>query len=189
VDLELVRPARKYLPAYVAALERGYCPSTSRAEKRLEDLAAIAADADAFLSSCEDLEARGAPVVLPDGSRVARLPGFARWLWDGEFAGSAGLRWQIGTPELPDWCHGHVGYSVVPWKRRRGYATAALRLMLPEARKIGLPYVEVVTSPSNTASQRVILANGGEFVERVRMSAAYGPGDVLRYRIAIPAVS
>lgn len=187
--MSLVRPARQYLPSYVAALERGYCPSTNRSEKRLEELAAIACGADAFLASCEDLEARGAPVVLPDGSRVARLPGFQRWMWDGDFAGSVGLRWQIGTPELPDWCHGHIGYSVAQWKRRRGYATAALRMMLAEARNVGLPYVEVVTSPSNTASQRVILANGGEFIERFRMRPEYGPGDALRYRIAIPAVS
>ena len=175
----LVRPAAEYLPAYVAALQRGYSPSSSRAEKRREDLDAIAADADAFLTLCEDLEARGAPVVLPDGSRARRLPGFVRWMWDGDFAGSIGLRWQIGTPELPAWCDGHVGYSVVAWKRRRGYATEALRLILPEAGNAGLPYVEVVTSRDNIASQRVITANGG---------VLYHDGESLRYRIAIPAV-
>lgn len=189
MSLALVRPAHEHLPAYVAALQRGWSPSTSREAKRLEDLDAIAADADAFLASCEDLDARGAPIILPDGSRVARLPGFQRWMWDGDFAGSVGLRWQTGTPELPAWCHGHVGYSVVAWKRRRGYATAALRMMLPEARRIGLPYVEVVTGVDNAASQRVIAANGGTLVERFRMIAAYGAGEALRYRITIPPVS
>lgn len=180
----LVRPAPEYLPAYVAALRRGYSPSSSRAERRLEELDAIAADAEAFLASCEDLEARGAPVVLPDGSRVQRLPGFVRWMWDDEFAGSIGLRWQPGTPELPAWCHGHVGYGVVAWKRRRGYATEALRLILPEARRVGLPYVEIVTSPENVASQHAIAANGGVLIERFPMIAAYGSGDALRYRIS-----
>ncbi len=180
MSLALVRPSAEYLPAYVAALRRGYSPSSSRAEKRLEELDAIAADAGAFLASCEDVDARGAPVVLPGGSRVQRLPGFIRWMWDGDFAGSIGLRWQIGTPELPAWCDGHVGYSVVAWKRRRGYATEALRLILPQARKIGLPYVEVVTRPDNIASQRAISANGG---------VLYHGGESLRYRIAIPAVS
>ena len=189
MNLILVRPAAEHLPAYVAALRRGYSPSSSRAEKGREDLDAIAADADAFLASCEDLEARGAPLVLPDGSRVQRLPGFVRWMWDGDFAGSVGLRWQAGTTQLPAWCHGHVGYSVVEWKRRRGYATEALRLILPEAGRIGLPYVEVVTSPGNVGSQRVIVANGGVFIERFPMVAAHGEGEALRYRIAIPEAS
>jgi predicted acetyltransferase len=185
MNVVLVRPAAEYLPAYVAALRRGYAPSTSRPEKRLEELDAIAADADAFLASCEDLEARGAPVKLPDGSRVARLPALQRWIWDGEFAGGVGLRWQAGTAELPAWCHGHVGYSVVEWKRRRGYATQALRMILPEARSVGLPYVEVVTSPENVGSQRVIAANGGVLIGRFPMVAAYGGGDALRYRIPL----
>ncbi len=186
MSFALLRPAAEYLPAYIAALERGYSPSTSRAEKRIEELDAIVADAEAFIASCEDLEARGAPIVLPDGSRVPRLPGFQRWMWDGDFAGSVGLRWQVGTPELPAWCHGHVGYSVVEWKRGRGYATAALAMILPEARAVGLPYVEIVTSPENAASQRVIAANGGVLIERFRMVAAYhGGGAALRYRIAL----
>jgi predicted acetyltransferase len=108
----------------------------------------------------EDREAKGAPVTLPDGSTVARIPGFRRWLWDGEFCGSIGMRWQQGTAELPPHCLGHVGYAVVPWKHGKGYATAALRALLPEAKSIGLPYVEVTTDPDNIASQRVIEANG-----------------------------
>jgi predicted acetyltransferase len=185
VNLTLVRPATEYLPAYVAALKRGYSPSTTRAEKRVEELRAIAADPDAFIASCEDLDAGGAPIKLPDGTQVRRLPGFVRWMWDGDLAGGVGLRWQIGTPELPVWCHGHIGYSVVEWKRRRGYATQALRMILPEARKVGLPYVEIVTSPENVGSQRAIAANGGVLIERFPMVPAYHAGEALRYRIVL----
>jgi predicted acetyltransferase len=52
-------------------------------------------------------------VALPDGTMVPRLPGFWRWLWDGEFCGSIQFRWQPGTPDLPPTCLGHIGYSVV----------------------------------------------------------------------------
>jgi predicted acetyltransferase len=41
-------------------------------------------------------------------------------MWDGEFCGSIGLRWLPGTEELPPHCLGHIGYAVVPWKRRLG---------------------------------------------------------------------
>src|SRR5260370_1107296 len=83
----------------------------------------IAADGDAFLASLVDKEAAGDPITLPDGMTVPRLPGYRRWLWDGEFCGSIGLRWQRGTEALPPYCLGHIGYAVVPWKQGRGYAT------------------------------------------------------------------
>jgi predicted acetyltransferase len=50
---------------------------------------------------------------------------------------------------------------VVPWKRRRGYATRALALLLPVAREVGLNRVELTCDDDNEASRRVILANGG----------------------------
>lgn len=78
---------------------------------------------------------------------------------------------------------GHIGYAVVPWKRGRGYATQALGLMLGEARREGLPYVELTTDPDNEASQKVIRANGGLLVERF-WAAPYGK-DELRFRISL----
>lgn len=173
----------EYLPAYVDALERGWSPDTIRGEARFEELREIERDASAFLSRCDDTEATSGPVQLPDGSFVTRLPGFHRWIWDGEFAGSIGLRWQRGTPELPPTCLGHIGYSVVPWKRGLGYAKAALAAMLPEARAQGLPYVDVTTDVDNVASQRVVLTNGGVLLERFTKGPQYGNGDALRYRI------
>lgn len=180
----LVQATQEHLASYVAALERGYSPATHR-DIAAEELARVQKDPDAFLRSLDDREARGAPVTLRDGSSVPRLPGFVRWMWDGEFAGSISLRWQPGTPELPPWCLGHIGYSVVFWKRRRGYATLALRLMLPEARKEGLPYVELVTDFDNVVSQRVILNNGGTLIERFNKGQAQSDADGLRFRIAL----
>jgi len=52
----------------------------------------------------------------------------------------------------------------VPWKQRRGYATRALALLLPQARAEGLAHVDITTDPENLASQKVILANGGRLV-------------------------
>lgn len=183
---QLVRPAAEHLESYVAALERGWSADNVRgAVAAAEELAQIRADSRAFLAGLEDREGRGPPVKLPDGSVVARLPGFRRWLWDGEFAGSIGMRWQPGTTALPPHCLGHIGYAVVPWKQGRGYATEGLRQMLQEARSVGLPHVEVTTDPDNVTSQRVIEANGGELVERFVKPAQFGSKPGLRYRIIL----
>ena len=81
-------------------------------------------------------------------------------MWDGEFCGSIGFRWQPGTEVLPPHCLGHIRYAVVPWKKRRGHATRALAAMLPLALAEGLRYVELTTDPDSLPSQRVIEANG-----------------------------
>ncbi len=129
----LVKPSLAELPSYVAALERGWSPDNMRQAVADEHLHQIAADAQRFLASLDDSDAAGEPIQLPDGSIVPRLPGFTRWIWDGEICGTIGLRWQPGTSALPPHVLGHIGYCVVPWKQRRGYATHALTLLLPES--------------------------------------------------------
>jgi predicted acetyltransferase len=183
--MDLVWPARAHLAGYVDALRRGWSPDTRRPEVALEHLARIEQDADLFLAQQVDREAAGPPIVLPDGSTVQRLPGYARWMWDGEFCGAIGFRWQPGTSALPAHVLGHIGYSVVPWKRRRGYATHALGVFMDDVRREGMEYVEITTDPDNVPSQRVIEANGGVLVERFRKLPAYGASEGLRYRIAL----
>ena len=183
--MDLVWPAAEHLASYVRALEAGWSPDTQRAATAQDELERIARDPAGFLAEQVDREGSGPPVVLPDGSAVPRLPGYRRWMWDGEFCGVIGLRWQPGTVALPPYCLGHIGYSVVPWKRGRGYATRALALLLPDARREGLPYVELTTDASNAPSRRVIEANGGALVERFRKPAAHGGAESLRFRIAL----
>jgi len=184
--MELVWPSLQYLAGSVAALERGWSANNERgALAGQEELAEIKVDPVAFVDSLVDREAKGAPVKLPDGSVVPRLPGYRRWLWDGEFCGSIGFRWQPGSSALPSYCLGHIGYAVVPWKQRRGYATLALRLLLPAAKAEGMPFVEITTDTDNVASQRVILANGGTLVERFLKPPQFGSKPALRYRIVL----
>ncbi len=184
MTLQLVKPALEFLPEYKAALERGWSADNVREDAAArEELQKIATDPAAFVAALDDPQAKGGPIKLPDGSTVPRLPGFRRWMWDGAFCGSIGLRWQPGTSALPPHVLGHIGYAVVPWKRGRGYAKRAMALMLIEAHGAGLTFVHVTARPDNVASHAVIRANGGRLVERFREPAAYGGNESLRFHI------
>jgi predicted acetyltransferase len=184
--MELVQATRDHLASYVAALRRGWSADNIRgAVAAREELARIEEDRDAFLDGLYDVEGKGPPITLPDGSRVRRIPGYRKWMWDGEFCGSINLRWVPGTHELPPHVLGHVGYAVVPWKQGRGYARQALGAIAAEAKARGLEYIEMTTDPDNIASQRVMLACGAVLVERFRKPDLYGGIEGLRYRLLL----
>lgn len=180
----LVRPGREHLPDYIAALKRGWSPNTTR-DVSGQELAEIEADPAAFLAALDDPEAKASDVQLPDGTTVKRLPSFRRFIWDGEFCGIVNLRWQNGTTALPAYCLGHVGYAVVPWKQRRGYATGALAAILPEARKIGLTHLEISTDAENEPSQKVIFNNGGTLLREFQKPKTYAAGTGRLYKIEL----
>lgn len=183
--MHLVWPAADHLSSYLAALKTGWSADNTRPEAAAEELERIAKDPTAFLARLVDREAKGDPVKLPDGSFAKRIPGFSRWIWDGEFCGVINFRWQPGTEALPPHCLGHIGFAVVPAKRNRGYATRALAETLPLARAEGLRYVELTTDPDNIASRRTIEANGGVLREQFLKPAQYGSTPGLRYRIRL----
>jgi predicted acetyltransferase len=182
--MELVVPSLAHLDAYADALRRGFWSDNTRREASTrEELERIAADPAGFVASLDDPQAKGGSIVLADGSTVPRLPGYRRWIWDDGFCGNVNFRWQPGTSDLPAHVLGHVGYGVVAWKQRRGYATRALALQLPACKREGLARVELTTDPDNLASQKVITANGGVLVERFRADR-HGK-EQLRWRIIL----
>ena len=62
---------------------------------------------------------------------------------------------------------GHVGYSVRPSERRKGYAKRMLAKALDFLETFGFEEINVSCLPENTASKKAIIANGGEYVETV----------------------
>lgn len=177
----LIEPNTKDLPQIIAAFARGWSPNNLRDVSR-ECYEKATHAPEAFLA-----EERGedmSPIAMPDGSLQERLPGFARWIWDGALCGRIGFRWRPPDESLPPYCLGHVGYAVVPWKRGAGAATAALGLLKPLLAFTRLKWIDLTTDAANAASIRVIEKNGGRHVGEV--TAPFAPNEPKRlYRIML----
>lgn len=153
MPIRLVPPDVRYRESYLEAAEEfgtahrdGDGPPGIRADLDTE------AGFDAFVAA----RRRAAETPLEEGHVTCTF----LWIVDDEgYAGSLAIR-----HELTDFLRhqgGHIGYSVRPSRRRRGYATEALRQALPIARHLGIARVLVTCDEGNTGSRRVIEANGG----------------------------
>ncbi len=156
----LIAPNLDKLPQYEAALAWGWSPDTER-DVSAEQIAALRGNRHSFLFELTRLDGI---VLTACGQAMPRLPSRVYWLDDGEFCGVATLRFVAGSDTLPDHVPGHIGYAVVPWKRRLGYATRGLALLLPIAREVGLARVDITCDDDNEASRRVIVNNGGALI-------------------------
>jgi predicted acetyltransferase len=157
----LIDPSLENLSGYEAALVAGWSPDPRQAGNTayitsvLQDLGK---DRQAHLAS---LTQRDRMLTSEDAAEIL-LTFRLFWIWDGEFCGTASLRFQPGSEELPSQVSGHIGYSVVAWKQGRGYASSALALLLALARDEGLERIEILCNTDNHASRRVIERNGGQ---------------------------
>lgn len=158
----LVRPVVAVHRSYLAGLDE------FRAEGRLGpgDDSALASEARdvppaddprGFRRYVDERHAR----ALEDTPRPEGwVPATLLWYIDGEdWIGRLVIRHRL-TPRLLE-TGGHIGYDVRPSMRRRGHATAMLRLALPIARDLGISSALVTCDADNVASRRVIEANGG----------------------------
>lgn len=87
---------------------------------------------------------------------------------DGRIVGIIDLRYHINHPILGLW-GGHMGYTVRPCERGKGYAKEMLRQNLLNCRARGMEKVMVTCSETNAASERTILANGGVYERTVEV--------------------
>ena len=62
---------------------------------------------------------------------------------------------------------GHIGYSVRPSERRKGYAKLMLQKTLPFCKEIRLEKVLITCIDGNIGSEKTILANGGIYESTV----------------------
>ena len=88
-------------------------------------------------------------------------------LSDGRIVGFCCLRHDLAYDDDDMEFASHIGYSVRPSERGKGYAKEQLRLALGKAREAGLRQVRIVCRDENEGSIRTILANGGVFVDAI----------------------
>lgn len=107
------------------------------------------------------------PENVPDGHVPSNVY-LALRETDQKIVGIIDLRHHIEHPILGIW-GGHIGYTVRPDERGKGYAVEMLRLNLENCRKRGLKKIMITCSPDNPASERTILANGGVYEKTVEV--------------------
>ncbi len=62
---------------------------------------------------------------------------------------------------------GHIGYSICPSERKKGYATKMLNDLLPICREMGFDKILITCLKDNIGSIKVILNNSGVFEKTV----------------------
>lgn len=101
--------------------------------------------------------------ALPGSPRKAGyVPCTYLWIVEGDtFIGSLAIRHELNDFLLNE--GGHIGYSVRPSARRRGYAGKALADALPIARELGITRVLLTCDEDNAGSRATIEKNGGVY--------------------------
>lgn len=62
---------------------------------------------------------------------------------------------------------GHIGYSIKPCERRKGYATSMLKAILLYCKDLGLDKILITCIDGNIGSEKAILNNGGVYESTV----------------------
>ncbi len=133
-----------------------------------EMLQEIPKDENGFLNGAHGLTqgefrqwlARAAGVGRGENLEDWMVPQSTFWLYaDDRPVGVGKVRHRLTEKLLAD--GGHIGYTIRPDSRGKGYGKAQLALLLAEAKKLGIDRVLVTVRNHNSPSIRTALACGG----------------------------
>lgn len=154
--IELVRPTVDLADSWWAMVDAFGSAVINGSSLRTEDCDRLR-DPDVFAVWVDWLaEQARDDLPLPEG----RVPSSYRWIVNADgVVGTLALRHGLNPALLV--VGGHIGYAVEPGSRRRGVATAAVRLALSMAAARGINPVLITCDPDNVASARTIEKVGG----------------------------
>ena len=171
---ELVPPSDRYRTSFLAAVDEILATGGDERQAGLAVLPPVGgyageaysreelADPATFAAYARRLvEAADAELPRPAGI-VATT--YLWWVEEDEYLGRISVRHVLNR-----WLRefgGHIGYAVRPSARRKGHATAMLSAVLPVAAGLGIDPALVTCDDTNTASRRVIEANGGRLEDQ-----------------------
>ena len=119
-------------------------------------------DVKNFKNSIKQAKNHAKGIGLPDGW----VPASTYWLiCQNRIVGTCNLRHELN--EFLRKFGGHVGFSVRPSERKKGFGTLMLGLLLGKAQELGIMRALVTCDDNNIASARVIEKNDGKFVDKV----------------------
>lgn len=62
---------------------------------------------------------------------------------------------------------GHIGYSIRPTERKKGYGSKALELLINQAKKMNIEKILITCNINNIGSKKVIENNNGKFINQI----------------------
>lgn len=114
-----------------------------------------------YIQKCIDYES---PKTLPDGKVIATQFMLIRKS-DTRLIGMIQVRHYFN--DYLEKYGGHIGYSIRPSERRKGYAKEMLKMTIPFCHSLGLKQILITCIDGNIGSEKTILANGGVYESTV----------------------
>jgi predicted acetyltransferase len=161
VTLEL--PDKQYKDSFIEALEE----FQQEGKYTYLNKDQMTTDFEAFIAEIPEIR-----------MKINHVPETEYWLIeDKKYIGRLSIRHKLNGELLVK--GGHIGYSIRPSERRKGYGVKILELGLEKAKILGLTRILITCDSSNEASRKIIENHGGVLENEV--AGKSGNPTILRF--------